>query len=353
VSFPLPLPPTEINLMRQALTLTLILSTLLSAQEPPAKKPGGNRPPRIVRPGVSTPGVKRGMDTIKPLAEISIPGVPDWQVVTTDSLWVSNGPKNTLHRIDAKSNQQSATIEVGTRPCSGLAAGFGSVWVPLCGARGTGAGKGLARVDIKSNRVVATIPVGPADSEGGLTTSKNAVWVVSDPKGVLTRIDPKTNKTVAEVTVPAGSVAAHYESGFVWVTANKSNKLIQVDAKKNTVLREIEVGPAPRFLTSGGGSIWTVNQGDGTVTRVDAKTGAIQAKIEAGIPGPGGEVSFGGGGLWVTVFDIPITFIDAKTNTVTKQWTGPGGDAIRFGHMSVWLSNLRQQNLWRIDPKQL
>ncbi|MBZ2185133.1 MAG: hypothetical protein K7J46_10510 [Bryobacter sp.] len=339
--------------MRPAFILSLLLASLLPAQEPSPKKPSGSRPPRIVRPGVSTPGVKRAMETIKPLAEISIPGVPDWQVVTSDSLWVSNGPKNTLHRIDAKSNQQSATIPVGTRPCSGLAAGFGSIWVPLCGARGTGEGKGLARVDIKTNQVIATIPVGPADSEGGLTTSKDAVWIVSDPKGVLTRIDPKTNKPVAEITIPAGSVAAHFAAGFVWVTANKASKLIQIDAKKNAVVREIEVGPSPRFLTSGAGSVWTVNQGDGSVTRVDAKSGAIQAKIEAGIPGPGGEVSFGGGGLWITVFDIPITFIDAKTNTVTKQWTGPGGDAIRFGLNSVWLSNLRQQNLWRIDPKKL
>lgn len=339
--------------MRPAFILSLLLASLLPAQEPSPKKPSGSRPPRIVRPGVSTPGVKRAIETIKPLAEISIPGVPDWQVVTSDSLWVSNGPKNTLHRIDAKSNQQSATIPVGTRPCSGLAAGFGSIWVPLCGARGTGEGKGLARVDIKTNQVIATIPVGPADSEGGLTTSKDAVWIVSDPKGVLTRIDPKTNKPVAEITIPAGSVAAHFAAGFVWVTANKASKLIQIDAKKNAVVREIEVGPSPRFLTSGAGSVWTVNQGDGSVTRVDAKSGAIQAKIEAGIPGPGGELSFGGGGLWITVFDIPITFIDPKTNTVTKQWTGPGGDAIRYGHMSVWLSNLRQQNLWRIDPKTL
>lgn len=124
-----------------------------------------------------------------------------------------------------------------------------------------------------------------------------------------------------------------------WVTANKSAKLVKIDARKNTVLKEIKVGPEPRFLTAGSGS----------VTRFDAKSNAVLARIEAGIPGGGGEVSFGGGGLWVTVFDIPITFIDAKTNQVTKQWVGPGGDAIRFGHNSVWLSNLRQQTVWRID----
>ena len=289
------------------------------------------------------------MDTIKPVAEISVPGVPDWQAVTSDALWVSNGPRNTVHRIDSKTNKVVAVVEVGPRPCSGLAVGFGSLWVPLCGARGTGAGKGLARVDLKTNKLLATIPIGPADSEGGLTVSKDSVWIVSGAKGVLTRIDPKTNKMSAEVTVPAGSVAAYYSEGAVWVTANKSAKLVKVDARKNTVLKEIEVGPEPRFLTAGGGSVWTVNQGDGSVTRVDAKSNAVLARIDAGIPGGGGEVSFGGGGLWVTVFDIPITFIEAKTNQVTKQWVGPGGDAIRFGHNSVWLTNLRQQTVWRID----
>lgn len=342
--------------MWNRLALLALSGAVLMAQEAPPpgapkkKGPGG---PRIVRPGVNTPGVRRGMDTVKPVAEVSIPGVPDWQVVTKDSLWVSNGPKNTVHRIDAKTNQISAVIEAGARPCSGLTSGFGSVWVPLCGERGTGKGKGFARVDMKTNKVIATIPVGPADSEGGVTVSKDAVWIVSDAKGVLSRIDPKTNKVVAEITVPAGSVAVEYAEGAVWVTANKSGKLVKVDAKKNTVIKEIEVGPQPRFVTSGAGSVWTVNQGDGTVTRVDAKTDAILAKVEAGIPGGGGEVSYGGGGLWVTVFDIPITFIDGKTNQVTKQWTGPGGDAIRFGHNSVWLSNLRQQNVWRIDAKKL
>jgi hypothetical protein len=30
-----------------------------------------------------------------------------------------------------------------------------------------------------------------------------------------------------------------------------------------------------------------------------------------------------------------------------------GGDAIRVGHGSVWLSNLRQGNVWRLDPKRI
>jgi hypothetical protein len=36
---------------------------------------------------------------------------------------------------DPKTNQVVAAIEVGKRPCSGPAAGFGSVWAPVCGDR--------------------------------------------------------------------------------------------------------------------------------------------------------------------------------------------------------------------------
>ncbi len=327
-----------------AMGLALLGQEAPPAGAPPKKKMGQ----RIVRPGVPDPAVQRKMADLKPIAEISIPGVPDWQVITKDAFYVSNGPKNTLHRVDAKTNEQM-TIEVGRRPCSGLAEGFGSVWVPLCGERGTGEGKGVARVDQKSLKVVATIPAGPWDSEGQIATSKEAVWVVTDKSSTLAKIDPKTNKVVAEVKIAPGSVSPLFYEGFIWVASNETSKLIQVDPKKAVVVKEIETGPKPRFLTGGAGSIWTLNQGDGTVSRIDIKTGQAVATIPAGIPGGGGEATFGGGYVWFTVFDFPITQIDPKTNKVARQWAGPGGDAIRYGHGHIWLSNLRQQNVWRLD----
>ena len=100
-------------------------------------------------------------------------------------------------------------------------------------------------------------------------------------------------------------------------------------------------------------ALWTLNQGDGTVSRVDAKTGKVTATIELGIPGTGGEMAFGDGFVWATVFQIPLSKIDPATNSVVKQWFGAGGDSVRIGHGSLWLSNLREQNVWRIDVKTL
>jgi YVTN family beta-propeller protein len=306
------------------------------------------RAPRPPRPGVKEPGVQRQMSVITPVAMFPIEGTPDWQVLTEDSVWVANGPKNTIHRLDAKTNTVAATIEVGKRPCSGLAAGFGSVWVPNCGDNT------LSRVDMKTNKVVATIPHGPANSEGGIAASADSVWMLTDKKGVLSRIDPQTNKRSAEIEVPSGSFACVLgEDGAIWISSTENNLLTRVDPKTDTVTDKIPVGPQPRFLTAGAGSIWTLNQGDGTVSRVDTKTKTLVTNIQLGAPGTGGEIGFGEGYIWATVFEIPITQIDPTTNKVIRQWLGPGGDSIRAGMGSVWLSNLRQQNLWRIHPNQL
>jgi virginiamycin B lyase len=289
--------------------------------------------PKIVRPGVKTPGVQRQMSALEPEAVFPVEGVPDWLVITDDAVWVSNKPKNTVHRLDPKTNKVAATVTVGQKPCSGIAAGFGSVWVPNCGDNT------LSRVDMKTNTVTATIPVGPAHTEGGLAVSADSVWILSDAKGTLSRIDPDTNKVVAEVAVPPGSFACVWGEGAVWVTSTEKGLLARVDPTTNLVTDTIAVGPQPRFLTVGDGSVWTLNQGDGTVARVDAKTRKLISTVEAGLPGPGGEIAFGEGSIWVTVFQIPLTRIDPATNKVVQQWVGAGGDAVRVGHGSVWLSN--------------
>jgi virginiamycin B lyase len=135
------------------------------------------------------------------------------------------------------------------------------------------------------------------------------------------------------------------------VTTPAKNMLTRVDAKTNKVTNSIAVGPGPRFETFGGGAVWTLNQGDGTISRIDARSRKVIATVEAGIPGEGGEIAFGFGHVWATLFQIPITEIDPETNKVIRQWVGRGGDSIRAGHGSVWLSNLRAHNIWRIDPK--
>jgi len=311
-----------------------------------AQTPTPSPSPDPPRPGVSIPGVRRAMADIHPLATFIVEGSPDWMVVTDEAVWVTSSSVNHVVRLDAKTNQPSAVVTVN-KPCSGLAAGFGSIWVPSCGSHN------LIRVDPQTGKIQAEIPVGPADSEGGITVGTGSVWMASDKKGILSRINPQTNRVVAEIAVPSGSFAPAFAADAVWITSTEHNLLTRVDPQSNKAIISIPVGPQPRFLTVGANSVWTLNQGDGTISRVDTKRNKLITNIAVGIPGTGGEIAFGEGSVWATVFDIPLSRIDPATNTVVKQWFGPGGDSIRLGHGSLWLTDIAHGKVWRLDPNHL
>jgi streptogramin lyase len=291
--------------------------------------------------GVAAPGIQRSMDELSPVVVFAVEGHPDWMAVTDNAVWVSSSNVNHVVRLDATTNKPGVIISV-QKPCSGLATGFGSLWIPSCGAHT------VLRADINTGVIQATVPVGPADSEGGIATGAGSVWIVSSASSELDRINPANNSVVARISLPKGSFNPIFAGNSVWVASNQGNALIRVDPATDKVISTTTIGPKPRFLTVGEGSIWVLNQGDGTISRVDAKSGKLLATIPAGIPGLGGEIAYGGGYIWATVFGFPITRIDPSQNKVVQQWVGKGGDSIRFAHGSVWLSFLMGAKVWRL-----
>jgi virginiamycin B lyase len=297
-----------------------------------------NLPPKT---GVQAAGVQHDMADLTPVATFVVKGDPDWMAVTQNAVWVDSSKVNHVVRLDAKTNQAGTIVNVA-EPCAGLAVGFGSLWIPSCGEHK------LVRADAETGALQATIAVGPADNEGGIAVGAGSVWMVTSKEGDLVRVDPGTNRVIAHIRLPAGSFNPAFGNGSLWVTSNTGGTLVRVDPTTNKVLSETPVGPMPRFLTVGAGSIWVLNQGDGTVARVNASTGKRTALIAAGIPGKGGEITYGENAVWATILDYPITRIDPATNTVSGQWHGGGGDSIRIGHASVWLTDLRGEKVWRL-----
>jgi virginiamycin B lyase len=310
-----------------------VLATALVAQPENPKFPK--------KTGVQTPGVQHDISELAPVTTFEVKGHPDWMAVTDDAVWVTSSSVNHVVRLDAKSNQPGAMVTVA-KPCSGLAIGFGSLWIPSCGDHT------VVRVDLETGALQATIPAGPADSEGGIAVGAGSVWIVTSKESDLARIDPASNGVIAHIRIAAGSFNPIFANGSIWVSSNAGGSLVRVDPATNSVAGETPVGPMPRFLTVGAGSIWVLNQGDGSIARVDAATGKRTALIAAGIPGLGGEIAFGAGAVWATVFDFPITRIDTATNAVTGQWHGAGGDSIRVAHGSVWLTSYMGAKLWRL-----
>ncbi|HUB53136.1 MAG TPA: hypothetical protein VL986_13355 [Terracidiphilus sp.] len=302
----------------------------------------GDKPHFPPKTGVQAPGIQHDIKELMPIATFAVAGHPDWMAVAGSGVWVTSSSANHVVWLDATSNQPGAVVTVN-KPCAGLAIGFGSLWIPSCGDHT------VVRVDMKTGALQATIPAGPADSEGGIAASPDSIWIVTSKASDLVRIDPAKNAVSATIRIPPGSFNPIFAGNFVWVSSNAGGTLVRVDPATNSVASQTPVGPMPRFLTVGAGSIWVLNQGDGTVARVDEVTGKRTALIPAGIPGFGGEIAFGSGAVWATVFDFPITLIDPATNKVTSQWHGAGGDSIRVGLDSVWLSSYSGAKVTRLS----
>lgn len=132
------------------------------------------------------------------------------------------------------------------------------------------------------------------------------------------------------------------------MSSTGQNLVSRIDPRTNQVVARIPVGPSPRFMALSDAALWVLNQGDGTVSRVDPLTNRVVATIDVGHPGPGGDIAGGEGAVWVTAVNVPLTRIDPATNKVTVQFVGPGGDALRVGHGSVWLCSFFLQEVWRV-----
>jgi len=195
--------------MKVAFALILAASTLPTVAQTPSSEWN------VPKPGVKE--VQVSFASLKPSATIKIGGTADWALVTDDAVWVASTKPYAVLRIDPSTNKILATIKVPGEACSGLASGFGSIWVPLCGKKSS-----LVRVDATKNLISAILPIPPAGPEGGITASEDSVWIVSDKNGTLNRIDPSTNNVRQKISIPPGSYNPLFSNGIVWITESRA-----------------------------------------------------------------------------------------------------------------------------------
>ncbi|MEW6321214.1 MAG: hypothetical protein AB1635_08995 [Acidobacteriota bacterium] len=278
-------------------------------------------------------------------------------VAVADGLWVPQPASGSVVKVDAKRNTVGQPVHVGGEPCASLVHAFDSLWVPLCGAEG-----GLLRLpDPKpaDPKPEARSPEpearSPKPAFPSIASAVGSIWLVTDRKGVVARVDPDTNAPVAEIYVPRGAASVNSGSGLfsgadaLWVTSEEAGRLTRVNPHNNVVEEEIRVGPKPVRLAVGEGGVWTLN-GDGTVTRVDPKANKVVATIALGVDTTRGDIAAGAGSVWVSVPGAPVVRIDPRTNRATHRFTGEGGGAILVAHGSLWV-NAGAKATWRLDPR--
>jgi virginiamycin B lyase len=325
--------------------------------------------------GIKTPGVQIPFANLK--AEVELPLAPQW-IVFSDTILIPN-KSGGLERLDAKTNKLVAPVPGVAKLCGGAAIGFSSLWIPDC------AEHALMRLDVK----IAADPKAPAKSERGrggpaaeakpaeaakpaklaepvkidsgvgsalpaVAANPDSIWILSDDKTTLSRIDPDQNKVVSELRLPAGCNTLTFGEAALWVTCPSENRVLRINPETTLVEKRIEVSPQPSALAIGESSLWVLCLKDGKVERIDPKTNKVTKTIETGVSAAAnGGIAVGEGSIWVTLPGFPITRIDPVSEKVVQQFWGAGGGAIQFGQGSVWLTNLHDGTLSRIDPKRI
>jgi streptogramin lyase len=264
-----------------------------------------------------------------------------------DALWVLNREAGAVSRIDPQTNKITQTIVVGPGVCAGLAADFGAVLVPQCGK------KSIARIDVRTNAATDPIPTALSEGARSFATGVGSVWVISDAKGTITRIDPLEKTAVALIDTAPGAIALAFGGDALWVASGSGNLVTRINPFTNVIVETIAVPNHPRDIATGGGAVWTWNQGDGSVSRIDPKTNTIAATIRIGAPvGTDARIAFGEGSVWVAGAALPLVRIDPRTNQVVQIFTGAGSPTLAVAHGSVWLDG-SAKSVWRLDPKRI
>jgi len=321
--------------MRNLLVFLAIPLALAAADKKPAASPKG---------GIKTPGVLIPIASLKPEAELD--AAPPW-IGVADSLLLPNAAKGQLFRLDPKTNKIGDAVPGLSKPCGGAIVAFGSIWTPSC------AEHALVRIDSKKAEVTAKIAAGAGSAAWTVAASADSIWVFSDDRTTLSRVDPDQNQVVAEMRLPAACSALAFAETALWAACPSEDRVLRVNPQTNLVEKRIEVAAQPQALALGAGSIWVLCAKDGKVDRIDPKTNRVSKSVELGVPGAAGGIVFAQGFVWVTQTGFPLTRIDPETEKVVQQFWGAGGGAIQFAANAIWLSNLSEGTLWRLDPKRV
>ena len=269
--------------------------------------------------------------------------------------------RNTLARINPKTNEVAAIVEVGKLPAA-AAAGGGSVWTYNL------ADRTVSEVDVRTNDVRATTKVAtiPYYGEGGgaslLAADSAGAWVAgyvpTTGGSVLTRIR-RGGEGVRQHPLGASVLEVVSGGGAVWVLGRSRAlgrfQLIRVDPRTGAVTRRLSpsgLSGGASGLTLGGGFLWLVD--DGVLYRIDPASGEVRS---VGLGDFALQPVYGMGFLWLcagTGDDAEMMRVDPRTLRAESAGKGlPEEEGGTYGAAlgSVWRLDMPTGMLMRFDPK--
>src|SRR5262249_55629165 len=145
-----------------------------------------------------TPGVQIPFSSLK--AELEYPAPHAEWIAVTDAAWLPDREKGTLQRIEprAKDAKLSDPIAGINQPCGGAVSAFNNLWMPSCGEGS------LLKIDSRAAKVSVKAPIGRSSAYPAIAAGADSIWMLTDDKTTLSRVDPEQAAVVAEIRLPAG-----------------------------------------------------------------------------------------------------------------------------------------------------
>jgi hypothetical protein len=188
-------------------------------------------------------------------------GIAGWDLLATPTdVWVTGYFDNEIVHIDARTGKVVAVLTDVPHGPTGLALGFGSLWVASSRTAS------LLKIDPAANRIVDVIglqsgPLYLLSRPLPVTIAFGSVWTRLEYYNQLVRIDPSTDAIVARVPVSTfygkdGLDHIGAGQGRLWVSGLS---IQDVDPARNLVVRKIPISGIT--LEYAAGSLWAFNIG--------------------------------------------------------------------------------------------
>jgi YVTN family beta-propeller protein len=202
--------------------------------------------------------------TGKVVARIAVGETSYEPLVAFGAVWVTNRNSATVSEVDPASNRVVKTVSTPFVNAGGIVAAAGSLWIGNDSSGDTT----YLRMDPRTGAVTKlTAGSRPAF----VAAAGGSVWVANQNDGTVTRVDERSGRATATITVgvsPVNLAALPGSSPEVWVPDDKANLLTRIDARTGTVIERLLAGNGPAVVAPDGAYVWVTNFGDGTVWRI-------------------------------------------------------------------------------------
>jgi serine/threonine-protein kinase len=194
--------------------------------------------------------------------------------------------------------------------------------------------------------VAAAVLTGVLLSQGNGAPGKPSTKPTLTPTvDSLQRIDPRTNKLVATISLDHNPNAVAAGAGRVWVGSAENQSVLRINPKTNEVTGRVNTA-GPNSIAATSGEVYVANT-DSTLSRIDPSTLALSNAPNSGYR----SVAVGEDAIW-TVGYLGLVHVNREGLVVRRvSRAGFSPFAVVTGGGAVWVLDDKLRSLWRIDPR--